>query len=180
MSSRRCSIGANEEAASLAQQLLAWSTSGLYLVGAVDDRSAPGAPVCGGLTVLGGIEALDDLIARHGVGELVVATSAVSRSRIVDLFRRYGRRDDLSLNLSSGLFELVTTSVSLKEIAAVPLVRVNPVQLNGVNETLKTLLDLVVGALSLLATLPLFAAHCLDHPRFLARPRDLPPPRFGA
>lgn len=107
-------IGANEEGRSLAQQLLAWRTSGLEVLGFVDDKTTAGTQIYGHLHALGTTEQLDILISRYQVEELVLATSALSRNDIVAIFKRYGMLDGLSLRLSSGLFEVITTGLQVK------------------------------------------------------------------
>jgi FlaA1/EpsC-like NDP-sugar epimerase len=55
-------LGANEEGRLLGQQLLAWPTSGVSLLGYVDDMVDAGSRVCGNLYVLGSFDRIDELI----------------------------------------------------------------------------------------------------------------------
>ncbi|MFN2250566.1 MAG: sugar transferase, partial [Anaerolineae bacterium] len=113
------------------------------------------------LAVLGDLASIEALVARHGAGEVVVATSAVSRADLVDLFRRFARRSDVQLRLSSGLFEVMTTGLEVKELAYVPLINVQPVRLTGIDVALKLLLDYGVATLAVVLGSPLFAALAL-------------------
>ncbi len=148
-------VGANAEGRLLAEQLASWHTSGLHVIGFVDDGLAPGTPVQGGLSVVGGSASLDLLIEEHDVEELILATSALHREEIVNLFRRFGMADGLTVRLSSGLFEIVTTGLEVKEVACVPLVRVNKVRLTGADRALKLLLDYSICIPALVLALPL-------------------------
>jgi exopolysaccharide biosynthesis polyprenyl glycosylphosphotransferase len=147
-------IGTNEEARSLAEQLVGWRTSGLHILGFVDNKAIPGMPVFARLPALGKIDDLDDLIREHGVKELILATSSLKRDDIVSIFKRYGLVEGLELRLSSGLFEIITTGLEVKDIAYVPLVRVNKVRLTGLDRILKRALDYSLAIPALIFILP--------------------------
>ena len=104
---------------------------------------------------MGNIDQLDELVTRLNVGELVLATSALSQDQILAVFKRYGVAPNMNLRLSSGLFEVITTGLELREVASVPLMRINQVRLTGWDWVLKTTLDLSLAALALLISLPL-------------------------
>jgi exopolysaccharide biosynthesis polyprenyl glycosylphosphotransferase len=147
-------IGANREGVSLAQQLLEWSTSGLHIVGFVDKKLPPGHLVGHGLEVLGPVDLLDDVVRAHQVEEIVLASSAVSaRDNLLQVFQRYGVSKTVNLRLSSGLYEIVTTGLTVREFAYVPLVGVNKVRLTGLDQAFKLFLDyfLTIPAIILLA-----------------------------
>ncbi len=147
-------IGTNEESISLATQLSRWNTSGLDIVGFVDDQNGElGKKVFEHLKYLGNLDLLDHLIEAFDIEELIIATSALNREQIVDLFKKYGLVDRLNLRLSSGLFEIITTGVEVKEMAFAPLVQVRKARLTGADKFFKRIVDYMV--LSLLA-LPLF------------------------
>jgi len=148
-------IGDNPEAQSLAEQLLVWQTSGYALRGFVSANQPQKYETNkGDLPVLGTIDQIDELVHRHNIGELVLATSALTQDQILALFKRYGVSNSINLRLSTGLFEVVTTGLEVKEVASVPLVRVNQVRLTGVDFVLKNVLDISLGFLVLLASLP--------------------------
>jgi exopolysaccharide biosynthesis polyprenyl glycosylphosphotransferase len=149
-------IGANREGVSLAQQLLGWTTSGLHLVGFVDKKLPTGHPVAYHLNVLGPVEELDQLVQAHDVEEIILASSAVSaRDNLLSVFQRYGISKDVNLRLSSGLYEIVTTGLTVREFAYVPLVGVNKVRLTGVDQALKLALDYAISVPGLILLSPL-------------------------
>jgi len=150
-------IGANAEGVALAQQLDTWRASGMRLLGFVDDTLPPGTPVHNGLAVLGPGEDLDRLIEREGIEELVVATAGVSRERLLDIVQTYGISPRVNIHFSSGLFEILTTGVRVRERAYVPLIDLNKVRLTGMDIFLKATLDLVVTVLVLILLSPLLA-----------------------
>ena len=153
--SRTLIVGANEEGKALAEQLQNWPASGLQLIGFVDDTLRPGTEVLNNLQVLGPTRELEALVRKHGVGELIVATTALHRSTLLDIFQQYGTSPLANLRLSSGLYEILTTGVQVKEIGYVPLVNLNKVRLTGLDVALKTGLDYIITIPALILISPL-------------------------
>lgn len=151
-------VGANEEGRSLAQQLMGWQTSGLLLLGFVDDKIEPGTAVHGQLQCLGTTKHLDQFIEKYGIEEVIISTSAMTRNEMLSIFKKYGLTDGLNLRLSSGLFEIITTGLEVKEMACTPLVRVQKVRLTGVDSLFKLVLDYAITIPGIIALAPLFLA----------------------
>lgn len=148
-------IGMNQEAYSLAQQLLTWTTSGLSVLGFVDNGSKYSSSLDNYLPRLGDISQLDQLVQGYDIRELIIATSALSRQDLTSIFERYGRNKALNVRLSSGLFEIMTTGLEIKEVANVPLVRVNNLRLTPSERFLKSVFDYVIVFTGLFFIFPL-------------------------
>lgn len=148
-------VGANQEGQLIADQLTLSPAAGLHLVGFVDDTTPPGTPLFHHLPVLGSVDRLDELIKKHHVEEVIIATSAISRDMMVSVFKDYGFSKDVNLRLSSGLFEIVTTSLQVKELGFVPLVTVNKVRMTGLDQAMKYMLDYCLTIAGLIAIAPL-------------------------
>ncbi len=149
-------VGANDEGISLAEQLLRWKTSGLHVLGFVDEKLPAGAQVTPKLYTLGSVQELDRLIEQYQVEELILASSAISsRDKMLEIFKCYGVSDGVNVRMSSGLYEIITTGLSVKEFAYVPLVGVNKVRLTGIDRFLKFTMDylLVIPGLILISPL---------------------------
>jgi exopolysaccharide biosynthesis polyprenyl glycosylphosphotransferase len=148
-------IGANQEGRWLAEQLLRWETSGLHLVGFVDNKTPETFPLYHGLVSLGSADKLGEIIEQYNIGEVILASSAYSsRDYLLDIFRNYGVTDKVNIRMSSGLYEILTTSLTVNEFAYVPLVYVNKVRLTGTNNIVKFILDYVLSLTSLLILSP--------------------------
>ena len=156
--SRALIVGANEEASLLARQLQQWKTSGLDLVGFVDGVQAVGQELAPNLRVIDTLDHLDTVVQRYDIEEIILASSALSREVTLDLFRRYGVSPSLQLRMSSGLYEIITTGLSVKEFAYVPLVGVDRVRLKGADRAAKMALDYVLTIPALLLLSPLLFA----------------------
>jgi exopolysaccharide biosynthesis polyprenyl glycosylphosphotransferase len=148
-------VGANQEGRWLAEQLLRWETSGLHLVGFVDKKEPITSTLFHGLPCLGSVERLGEIIEQHHIGEVILASSAFStRDHLLDIFRMYGVSEKVNIRMSSGLYEVLTTGLTINEFAYVPLVYVNKVRLSGIDSTLKFILDYLGAVASLIVLSP--------------------------
>jgi exopolysaccharide biosynthesis polyprenyl glycosylphosphotransferase len=154
-------VGGNAEGRWLAEQLLGWRTSGLLLLGFVDEKVRPGTQLFGNLYSLGTVEQLDELIPKYNIGELILATSAISsRNKQMEIFKKYGISGDVCVRMSSGLYEIITTGLTVSEFAYVPFITINKARLTGWDEVLKVILDyfITIPGIILISPLLLFIA----------------------
>jgi exopolysaccharide biosynthesis polyprenyl glycosylphosphotransferase len=157
-------VGANQEGRWLAEQLLHWETSGLHIVGFVDKKEPITSALFHGLPCLGSVENLGEIIENYNIGEVILSSSAFStRDYLLDIFRSYGVSEKVNIRMSSGLYEILTTGLSINEIAYVPLVYVNKVRLAGMDNVLKFIFDylLAVVSLTILAPFLLLISFCI-------------------
>ncbi len=161
-------VGANPEGTLVAQQLQDVPTGGFKVVGFVNTGSeteelAPGSP-----PILGDLEALPELIRRLRPEELLVIPTALNREALLDIYRDWGTDPHMQLRLSSGLYELFTTGVHVRDAGYVSLVSINRTRITGVDAWMKTALDYLGAIVLLILLLPLFLivalAIALDSP----------------
>ncbi len=149
-------VGANEEGVAIAEQLMNQPAAGINIIGFLDDNLKPGEEVLPGLMVHGPTSRAEVLAQRFGIERLIVATSGIHRENMVDLFRRFVNSEDVTMWLSSGMYEILTTGVQIQDVASIPMVSVNRFRLTGSNILAKMVLDYVGAALGLIALSPLF------------------------
>lgn len=150
-------VGANNEGILLAHQLQGRVYSGLDIVGFVDKKFLPDTVPTRGLRVLGNMEDLDQIVRSYRIEEIILASSSItSRDKLLEIFQRYGMSDDVGVRMSSGLYEIITTGLSVREYAYVPLVCVNKVRLTGIDNLLKTILDYSITLPAMLVILPMY------------------------
>jgi exopolysaccharide biosynthesis polyprenyl glycosylphosphotransferase len=147
-------IGANEEGRAIATQLREDSRAGINIIGFIDDNLKPGTEVLPDIFALGPIEATHELVNRGGVQEIIIPTTALPRETLLNLFKTFVAYEHLTIRLSSGLYELLTTGVEVQKIGGVPLLTINRVRLTGSDLVLKRALDICVS----LAVLPALIA----------------------
>ena len=150
-------VGANDEGQSLASQLMSWKTSGFLITGFIDKKLPAGEQVVGHLRCLGHLDDLEAVVKRYDVEEIILASSAFSsRDGLLDIFKRYGVASGISVRLSSGLYEIITTGLTVNEFAYVPLVEVNQVRLSGFDRVLKAILDYSITIPAVILLSPFF------------------------
>jgi exopolysaccharide biosynthesis polyprenyl glycosylphosphotransferase len=149
-------VGGNAEGRWLAEQLISWKTSGLLIIGFVDEKVRPGTHLFQNLFSLGTVNQLDEIIKKYKVGEVILATSAISsRNKQMEIFKKYGISSDVCVRMSSGLYEIITTGLTVSEFAYVPFITINKARLTGWDETLKLLLDYAITIPGLILISPL-------------------------
>lgn len=147
-------IGANEEGQLLADQLNNWRTAGVRVVGYVDDEHC--CTLSNHLQWMGRLDELDKIVEKNGIGEIILVTSALTQEQILALFRKFGTRPEINLRLTSGLYEIISTGMEIKEDGLVPMMTVNKVRMTGMDQTLKLLMDYAIASLALIFLLPVF------------------------
>ncbi|GAP13436.1 exopolysaccharide biosynthesis polyprenyl glycosylphosphotransferase [Longilinea arvoryzae] len=148
-------VGANEESRLVAEQFLNQRASGLRVVGFVADDVPVGTALVRDTCVLGTLEQLETISREKSIEEVIVTSSAVSAEEILKVFKLYGIAEGVTLHLSSGLYEIITTGLQIQELASVPLVKVNKIRLTGIDQVLKTFLDYGVSLVALAFVIPL-------------------------
>jgi exopolysaccharide biosynthesis polyprenyl glycosylphosphotransferase len=149
-------VGANSEGIAIAEQLMSQPASGVNIIGFLDDERNIGEEVVPGLVVHGPTSRAEILTERFGIERLIVATSGIHRENMVDLFRRFMNSNEVSVWLSSGLYEILTTGVRVRDVGSVPMVSVNRVRLTGFNTFVKAIMDYLGATLGLLLLSPIF------------------------
>jgi exopolysaccharide biosynthesis polyprenyl glycosylphosphotransferase len=146
-------VGANEEGQAIAQQLQTNPKAGVWVVGFADDKPRSEHELPEGIPVLGSLDSIPVLIRQYGIQEIIVASTALSREKLLNLFQTFNV-DDIPVRMSSGLYEMLTTGVEVLDVGNVPLLSVNKVRLAGADVVLKRISDLMVATIVLLLSLP--------------------------
>lgn len=149
-------IGANPEGIAITEQLLSAKTSGVQIVGFIDDYLPIGSEPIPGVPVLDNSLSFATQVKQHGIDTVVIANTAMMRDRLLSVYSTLDTFQDVEVRLASGLFELLTTGVRVREEGFVPLLVLNKTRITGAHLILKTLLDYTLAALMLLALIPFF------------------------
>ncbi|MDM8519654.1 sugar transferase [Anaerolineales bacterium HSG6] len=161
-------VGANEEGKAIAKQLSTNPRTGINIVGFVDDNEKSGVEVLPDLFVLGSIETAHVLVDQGGIHELIVPTTAVPREKLLRLIKTFVGYEYLTIRLSSGLYEILTTGVQVQKVNGVPLISIDKVRLTGSDLLLKRALDVGVSfavlPVLLLIALPIAIAIRIESP----------------
>ncbi len=147
-------VGANEDGRAIAEQLHVNRKAGIWIAGFMDDTLEPGTELIPGVPVLGSLESIETMVRYHGIQEIIIASTALPREKLLQLFQMFGAANDITVRLSSGIYELLTTGVEVQEVGNVPLLSINKVRLTGADEFLKAMLDMAVSTAALLLLWP--------------------------
>ncbi|MFB3904377.1 MAG: sugar transferase [Acidobacteriota bacterium] len=151
-------VGTNQEAEALAHDLADWRASGVRIVGYVESKSGSESGANPDLPILGSIHKIRDIVRRTEVEDLVVAVTAVNREELLALCEQVNDLPNLELRLSSGLYEMLTTGVTVKTLGPVPLISVNKIRLGRPEVFVKTVLEYSLAVCGLLLLLPVLIA----------------------
>jgi len=154
-------VGANAQGLAMAGQWMQSPTSGMQVIGYLDDFKAIGTEVASGLKVLGRPRNLHELAASLDVDEVVVVPNAIAWETFEEIISNDSHSGDYVMRLSPGFYEIMATSVAVTDRSFVPLLTVHENRLVGVDSAVKSVLDIGLGAPLLLLALPAIAAAAL-------------------
>jgi lipopolysaccharide/colanic/teichoic acid biosynthesis glycosyltransferase len=147
-------VGANDQGIAMAQQWQSGCTSGMKVIGFVDDFKPVGTDVLNGIKVVGRPTALADLVKKFAADEVVVVPPAVAWETFEEIIEQNTRPKGFSLRLSPGFYGLLSTSVAVTNKTFVPLFTINEARIVGVDAYMKSILDCGLSALLSLVALP--------------------------
>ena len=147
-------VGANDQGLAMAQQWTSSPSSGIEVVGFLDDFKAFGTDVGGGVKVLGRPRNLHELVGQYDVDEVVVVPNAIAWETFEEIIVNGNCDGDYTMRLSPGFYEIMSTSVAVTNRQFVPLLTVHDARLVGADAAVKAALDYGLGVPMLLLTLP--------------------------
>lgn len=152
-------VGADAEGRAIARQLQDTRSCGADVLGFLDDHLAVGERV-EQVPVLGSVAQIQSIVEQHGVAEILLSTSALTREQVIQIYEMFAASPAVELRMSSGVFEILTTGARVKEWGYVPLISINRVRLSDFETWVKTILDygLTIAGLIGIAPILLFIA----------------------
>jgi lipopolysaccharide/colanic/teichoic acid biosynthesis glycosyltransferase len=162
--SRIIVVGANGQAISVARDLDSSRSATSEVAGLLSEYHPLGTELLPGLRVIGEPLQLVE-VARHvGADRAVVVESGLSWESTRHVMRMMHRRGGPDISIVPGLYGLHATSMRPQQIGPVLTLSPRSAQITGFDAFLKRGLDLAVGSLALLVSLPLIGllvAHAL-------------------
>ena len=158
MHRRTLIVGDNVEASRIIERLFASPEQGLTPIGCLHSARHDELPLgsCEDrVPVLGYARQVRQVVREHEVDTVVIAASAFHHevmSRIMGALRGL----DVSIHISSGLFEMMTSRVLVRDIAGIPLITVDAVTLSPGQLRTKRAFDVVLASLGVLSGMPVW------------------------
>jgi lipopolysaccharide/colanic/teichoic acid biosynthesis glycosyltransferase len=150
-------VGTDEHAAAVARHLNSPTSTGIQIVGFLDDYRPVGSRVTDGLRVLGDPRAVREVAASCGVSTLLVVPHAISWESYRDLLELAAENNGVKIRLAPGLQHLVATGAQMTDSGFLPLVSLQPLRITGVDVVLKGGLDYLASLFLLLLVSPVWA-----------------------
>ncbi len=151
-------VGSNSEASDIIRVLRADPGSGFIPVGCLASSLAERLDLdyCSDdVPVIGNAREIRDAVEASGATAVIIASTAFDHDVLARMIAEL-RGTDVDIHVSSGLFEVLTSRVVVKEVAGVPLITVKGVRLSKTNLLVKRIFDLIVAGIVLLVGLPLW------------------------
>jgi exopolysaccharide biosynthesis polyprenyl glycosylphosphotransferase len=171
-------VGAGDIGQLVGRKLIQHPEYGINLVGFVDREPKERQTNLGHLTVLGTPEELPDVVRMLGIERVIVAFSRDDPQEIVRVTRPL-RKFDIQIDIVPRLFELVGPNAKVHAFEAIPMLALPSVRLGRSSRLLKRTTDVVVAALLLTLTAPLFAVFAWKIKRESAGPVFFRQTRLG-
>jgi exopolysaccharide biosynthesis polyprenyl glycosylphosphotransferase len=112
------------------------------------------------LEIVGTVDELARLLAEGIADRVVIADTSIGTERVVQIFNACDRTD-VKLSIIPDLFEVVSSSSQMREIAGVPVFEVQPEVVRQWGRAVKRTMDLVLGPMILLFLTPVFLLTCV-------------------
>lgn len=154
-------VGASDQGLAIAQQWASSPTSGIQIVGFLDDFKAHGTDLGGGVKIIGRARNLHELVEQYQVDEVVVVPNAVAWETFEEIIVNGNCDGNYTMRLSPGFYEMMSTGVAVTNRQFVPLLTVHGARLVGVDAAVKAALDYGLGIPMLLLTLPVLGSLAL-------------------
>ncbi len=146
-------VGANDQGVAMAHQWRQSASSGMEIIGFLDDFKPIGTPVVDGIKVIGQASALSQMADRLCVHEVVMVPNAVAWETFEEIITQASNDKRFSLRVSPGFYALSTSGVAVTNKTFVPLFTLHQARIVGVDALFKALLDYGVGIPLFLITL---------------------------
>ena len=147
-------VGGSDMAKMMMQHVAASPGLGYRLLGFLDDFSHPDGRF-GRFSHLGRIDQLADVVDGCEVSEVIIALPTDAHQKVWDIVNRC-QEHNVRYRVVPDLFEMSLSRVDVDEIAGIPLIGFRESTIAGPNLVLKRALDLAVGLLMLIVSLPLW------------------------
>ncbi len=149
-------VGANTEGLAICDMLLDERSHGYDVVGFLDGVRDVGGAVCRDVPVVGRIENTVQIARASGVGNVIIATTAVDATRSNALVRKLTDMG-IHVELSSSLADIAAGRLTVRPLGRFPVLYVEPVQRHGWRVAAKRGFDLLVSTITVVVLAPLLA-----------------------
>jgi exopolysaccharide biosynthesis polyprenyl glycosylphosphotransferase len=148
-------VGAGHVGQTVARKIRKHPEYNLRLVGFLDDEPQPLGQDLDDLHVLGGEDALVQVLRRHRASRVVLAFSKQPHNRVLEVIRAAGLKN-VHLSIIPRYFEIMASNAGIVDVEGIPVVEVPAARLSRLELAIKRSFDLALTIPGLLLLSPLF------------------------
>lgn len=148
-------VGSNAEAAELMRALESHAEQGMLPVACLTSAVGDDAREVAGVPVLGSARAVGAVVPREHIDTVIIVSSAFDQAVVARIANEL-RGLDVSIHVSSGLSDILSSRVLVREVAGVPVVTVRPVSLSAGNLAVKRVFDMTLATLGIVVGMPVW------------------------
>ncbi len=142
-------VGQDRTAKMVAAQIAFDDSHGFEVVGFVNDGLPAGERVFEGLTNVGRLNELSELVDQNDIDEIIIAESDVTHNALLEIIDR-AQRTRAKVRLVSELYNIIPEKVLLEKYLGIPIVKMPQNYDNTLLNVYKRVFDVVVTSVSLL------------------------------
>ena len=150
-------LGDGKSGKVLATKLMFENPIGLEIVGFVDDDIPIGDEVVSGSKVLGRFEDIEKIIKNYSVDELIIAIDTETHDEFLEILDAC-KKLDVSVRITSELFDIVGEKVSTEKYADIPVIDVSSHYNNALTLGVKRAFDIALSVFALIVLSPVMIA----------------------
>ena len=132
----------------VADKVLEHRELGYTIVGFIDDRASGDHLGYRGLPLLGTLGEAAEIIQREKVDQLYVALPLEQHARMIGLME-VANREFIDVKVVPDLLQFIALRARLEDLDGVPIININDVPLQGLNNVLKRLMDGIISVVTL-------------------------------
>ena len=106
-----------------------------------------------GLPVFGGRAQLAEIVAEHGVGEVIIALPEATHDELLDMIQAC-ETAHAAVRIFPDLFQIIASELSIGDLDGLPMLTVRDAALRGWKLTVKRAMDVVLSGLGLMVLSP--------------------------
>ncbi len=148
-------VGAGDSGAEIADKLVRHRELGYEIVGFLDDDpDKQGRGVTGGVPVIGTLDALEEVIERRRIDQVMIALPFAAHRKILDLLDRIGN-ELIEIRLVPNVLQYATLRAGIEDVDGTPVINLSHVPMEGWNSLAKRTVDIGLAAAAIVLLLPL-------------------------
>lgn len=146
-------VGAGELGQYFAQKLKVNPEMGLRIVGYVDDSPDKQGKVIEGISVLGTLDDVPEIIRQKGIEQVYAALPMSAHRRMFSLLSQI-QNECVDIRIIPDILQYITLRAGFINMDGIPVINLTETPLSGANILIKRAFDLIVSTLCLIAASP--------------------------